>query len=230
MRPFEQRGGFQDHNRGPLLHITGMPSSGSWSSIGQGNGWINAGLNNSSGAHDHPVSNQNSANDAVKLFKLSKSIMPSTDGVISSPTLGAELVGTSDGDVIAFSGKGQSAKGKEGKDLFTLDLDTVALSDRRVDKIKDLSFDEGDGLILASATMKLKGIRIGVSRSKKEYKALLSSDADLIFKINKKQTKGVLSANTSDFYDGIDARDVLLRVKGDLEYDGMIPFEMARLN
>ena len=78
--------------------------------------------------------------------------------------------------------------------------------------------------------MKLKGIRIGVSRSKKEYKALLSSDADLIFKINKKQTKGVLSANTSDFYDGIDARDVLLRVKGELEYDGMIPLEMARLN
>ena len=230
MRPFEQRGGFQDHNRGPLLHTTGVPSSHSWSSIGQGNGWINAGLNNSSGAHDHPVSNQNSSNDAVKLFKLNKSKMPSTDEVISSPTLGGELVGTSDEDIITFSGKGQAGKGKEGKDLFMLDLDMFALNDRRVDKIKDLSFDEGDGLILASATMKLKGIRIGVSRSKKDYKALLSSDADLIFKVNKKQTKGVLSANTSDLHNGIDARDVLLRVKGDLEYDGMIPFEMVRLN
>jgi len=230
MRPFEQSGGFQDHNRGPLFHITGVPTSDSWSSIGQGNGWINAGLNNSSGTHDHPVSNQNSDNNAVKLFKLYKSKMPSTNGVISSLSLGGELVGTTDKDIISFSGKGQAAKGKGGGDLFMLDLDMFALSDRRVDRIKDLSFGEGDGLILASATMKLKGIRIGVSKSKKEYKALLSSDADLIFKVNKKQNKGVLSANTSDLYDGIDARDVLLRVKGDLEYDGMIPFEMARLN
>ena len=63
-----------------------------------------------------------------------------------------------------FFWKGQAAKEKEGKDIFTLNMDTVALSDRRVDKIKDLNFDEGDDLILASATMKLKEIRIGLSR------------------------------------------------------------------
>ena len=99
-----------------------------------------------------------------------------------------------------------------------------------MDKIKDLSFEKGESIILASATARLKGIRLGVSRSKKEFKALRISDADLIFKINKKRTKGILSANTPDFYDGIDAGDILLKVKGDLEYDELIPLEMARLS
>ena len=231
MRPLQQRGGWQDQNRGPLFHITGVPSSGSWSSIGQGNGWINAGLNNYSGTHDHPVGNQNNGdNDAMELFALTKSTMPPTDGAISSPTLGSKLIGTSDADIITLSGKGQVARGKAGKDVFVLDLDIATLSDRRLDKIKDLSFEKGDSIILASATARLKGIRLGISRSKKEFKAMQNSDADLIFKINKKQTKGILSANKPDLYDGIGARDMLLKVKGDLEYDDLIPLEMARLD
>ena len=231
MKPSHLKG-VQTHNRGPLFHITGVPSSGSWTAIGQGNGWINAGLNNSSGMHDHPVNHDDQANEAIELFVLAKSVLPFTDDrTISSTRLGAKLIGTSASDIIMFSGKGQSAKGKTGKDMFALDLDMLATTEeRRLDKIKDVDFGEGDNIILASATMKLKGIRLGISRSKKEYKSLLGSEADLIFKINRKRTKGVLSANTSFHDHGIDSRDTLLKVKGDLGYNDVLPLEMARLS
>ena len=228
MRPTIQSGDFQDHNRGPLFHITGVPSSGSWSSIGQGNGWINAGLNNS-GVHDHPVNNDNGVDNQIELFKLKKSKMSLTDDAVSSSKDSAALIGTTDADVITFSGKRQNAQGKSGADLFVLDLDLFAESERLSDKVEDISFREGDRIILGSATIRLKGIRLGVSRSKKEFKSLLKSDADLIFKINKKQTKARLLANNSSLINGIDVKDTLLKVAGDLDYNGMIPLEMTRL-